>query len=150
MMRMTGAAMMAGSAAVALHLLFQVFLFGMQALEATQLVEAVLDTTIGRSMAESGAPTLVLGTGIQWATGVALAFAYVVAARVVPVLFEFPMAIGMVYGAAAYVFTNFVLPLWIDPSLQLPPLANQFAGLATQAILYGVPMVFAAKMIMRR
>jgi predicted Kef-type K+ transport protein len=148
MMRMAGVAMMAGTVGLAFHLAYQIAILGMQALETAQLVQAVLETSLGQSMMSMGAPLAFLGTCIQWVVAFIAALVYVLAARVIPFLFSFPMSLGAVYGFGVSIVSSYVLPLWLDPNLQLPPLAGQLAGLGVQALLFGIPMAFTAKTMM--
>lgn len=149
MMRMTGVSMMAGTIGLVLHVIYQVSVYGMQALESLQLVQAVLDTSFGGMMLSMGAPLAVIGTLVQWGVAVTAAFGYVVAARIVPLLFHFPMSLGALYGMGVFAVSNYAVPLWLDPGLQLPPLTGQLAGMCAQALLYGIPMAFTAKTMMR-
>lgn len=149
MMRMTGVAMMVGTIGMAMHLAFLVWTYGVQALEAAQIVRSALSTAAAVQMMQAGLPEILLGTGVQWIASVVSAFMFLIVTRIVPMLFHFAMTFGAIYGAAAYVVFNVVLPAWIDPAFAAPPLTGQIAQIVAQAALFGVPMAFTSKMMMR-
>jgi hypothetical protein len=149
MMRMTGVAMMAGTIGMALHLTGLVWMFGMEAIEAAQFVQSVFQTAAATQMMQAGIPELLLGTCVQWIAAVVSALTYLLVARAVPMLFDFAMTFGAIYGALVFLIFNFVLPGWIDPAFSPPPFTSQVAQLGAQALLFGVPMAWSSKMMMR-
>lgn len=103
---------------------------------------------IGRAAFASGAPGVAFGVAVHLLVSLAAALVYVEAALRWPALDRRPVAGGIAFGAAAYVFmTWIVIPLsaiGLHPPRSLPLMA---ASIAVHLFAFGLPIALVSSLV---
>lgn len=112
-----------------------------------QVLQYIASGVLGAASFQGGLPTAALGAALHFFIAFVAAAVYVATSRRVAALRVHPYLFGSTYGAAVYIFMNFVvLPLSAVPKsgISLGLLAN---GLIGHAIFVGLPIALAARRI---
>lgn len=110
-----------------------------------RILQSVAAGLLGKASFGGGALTAALGLALHFLIAVVMSATYYVAARAWPLLWQRPLACGVLYGIVLYVVMNYVVvplsaaspgskdPLWIALSI------------AVHALLVGVPIAFLTR-----
>ena len=112
----------------------------------SRVLQSVASGLLGAEAYDGGAPTAALGLALHFFIALVAAAVFVLASRYLPVLVRSPVLTGAVYGAAIYVFMNWVvLPLSRIGPRPFPALIVLVTGLLVHMFLIGVPIALAAR-----
>lgn len=101
-----------GLAAGVLDAVDGVIAYGTQGFDPIQVLQYIASGLLGKASFEGGLATAGLGTILHFLIAFVAAAVFVVAGRWISVLKRRPVTFGLLYGAAVYLFMNYlVLPL---------------------------------------
>jgi hypothetical protein len=105
---------------------------------------------LGNQAFRGGVPTALLGLLLHFGIALAMAVAYWLASRRLPLLVRRPLACGALYGVLLYLFMNrVVLPLSAAPQSPFS-LDWWFVGsIFSHCVLVGIPIALAARVAAR-
>ncbi len=110
------------------------------------VLQSVASGWLGERAFIGGIPAALLGLLSHYGILLVAALLYVLAARRLPVLREHSMIAGALFGAAIYLFMNFVvIPLSAFPFTLSYPVAKLVEGLIAHAVFVGIPIAAAAR-----
>ena len=118
--------------------------FGLKGLNPIQVLQYIASGLLGPSSFSGGLATAALGTVLHFVIAFVAAAVYVFAGRWLTALKAKPMLFGLLFGAAVYLFMNYlVLPL---SSVAHSPfsLALFLNGIIGHALFVGVPIALYA------
>lgn len=143
----TGGAI-AGAFDIAYAMIYSYFRSGVA---PTRILQSVASGLLGRAAYDGGAATAALGLALHFLMALAMAAAYVFAARRLPALIRRPVLYGSLYGLFLYLFINLVvLPLSRFPSLAMPATITIVTSIIVHMFLVGVPIALAARRVHTR
>jgi hypothetical protein len=122
-----------------------VIAFGTQGLSPIQVLQYIASGALGRSAFQGGLVTAALGAAFHFSIAWVAAAVFVLASRQLQVLKTHAVPAGMLYGAAVYVFMNYlVLPLSAVAvgTFQLGLFLN---GVIGHALFVGLPISLFAR-----
>jgi uncharacterized membrane protein YagU involved in acid resistance len=143
----TQAILWAALIAGALDALDGVVYFGLHGLNPIQVLQYIASGALGVSSFDGGLATAALGALIHFVIAGVVASLYILLSRQLPFVNRYPVAFGLFYGAAVYLFmTYLVLPhSAVAPSpFSMAALLN---GLAGHALFVGLPIALAARKV---
>ena len=110
------------------------------------VLQSVASGWLGERAFIGGIPAALLGLLSHYGILLVAALLYVLAARRLPVLREHSMIAGALFGAAIYLFMNFVvIPLSAFPFTLSYPVARLVEGFIAHAVFVGIPIAAAAR-----
>lgn len=142
----------AGLLAGLLDMVWVCTLWGSMGVMPKRIFQAVASGWLGNDAAVAGGwGTALLGAASHFGITVAMAGAYYLAARRLPVLARRPVLCGALYGIVLwFVMIHIVVPLSAAPADQSAPWAwVVWANIAAHMFLVGVPCALGAKWALR-
>ena len=124
-----------------------VVFFGLHRLNPIQVLQYIASGALGASSFNGGLATAALGAFLHFLIAAVVASVYILVSRQLPVVNRYAITLGLVYGAAVYLFmTYLVLPnSAVAPSpFSLTALLN---GLVGHAVLVGLPITLTARKV---
>jgi hypothetical protein len=117
---------------------------GLRGTAPPRLFQSIAFGLLGRDTFSGGAATALLGLGLHFIVALGVVSTYLAASRVLPVLAQRPLLLGMLYGIAAFFVMNYVvIPLSVIGRVVVQwPGAIQ--GLLIHALIVGPPAAMAA------
>lgn len=110
------------------------------------VLQSVASGWLGERAFLGGVPAALLGLLSHYGILLVAALLYLQAARRLPLLRERTVACGAIFGAAIYLFMNFVvLPLSAFPFALTYPAARLVEGLVVHAAFVGIPIAAAVR-----
>ena len=141
----TGQAILYGTLAVGvLDGLAAIVTFGLRGTPPPRIFQGIAVGLLGRASFEGGWGTVALGIVLHFTVALGIVTTYAVASHVAPALARHPLALGPLYGIAAFFVMNLVvIPLSAIGAVVLrwPGSLN---GLLIHALLVGPPATIAA------
>jgi hypothetical protein len=134
-----------GLAAGVLDAVDGVIAYGTQGLDPIQVLQYIASGLLGKASFEGGLATAGLGTILHFLIAFVAAAVYVVAGRWISVLKRRAVTFGLLYGAAVYLFMNYlVLPLSAvgHSPFKLGLFLN---GVIGHALFVGVPIAWIGR-----
>lgn len=121
-----------------------VIAFGFKGMNPIQVLQYVASGAIGSDAFNGGLTTAALGAALHFFIAFVVAAVYYTASRKLTVLYRHPAIWGPVFGAAVYLFMNFlVLPFSAVPKSPFS-LALFLNGIFGHAIFVGLPIAWFA------
>ena len=106
-----------------------------------RVMQSVASGLLGAASFTGGAKTAILGAALHFLIATVATAVYYLASRALRFLVERPIAAGLLYGVAVYLFMNFVvLPLSAVPQRGAPPLSGRIIGLLIIMFCIGLPI----------
>ncbi len=124
-----------------------VVFFGLHGLNPIHVLQYIASGALGAASFNGGLATAALGALIHFLIAAVAASIYILVSPQLPVVNRYAIALGLLYGAAVYLFMTFlVLPhSAVAPSpFSLAALLN---GLIGHALLVGLPIALAARKV---
>ena len=122
--------LIAGLAAATLDILYATGFWALKGVPATRILQSVAAGVLGKASFSGGVATAALGLALHGVIAVAMAAAYFLVARRLPLLVQRPWTYGALYGLLLYVVMQYVVvplsaapgggpanPLWIACSI---------------------------------
>ncbi|HVZ99479.1 MAG TPA: hypothetical protein VG841_04105 [Caulobacterales bacterium] len=149
-MRMLTAILLGGLAAGALDIISAFATFLPQGASVSGILHYIASGLIGADAANSGGlATAGLGLAVHFALTTAMAGAYVVAARLAPLLARAPLVCGAIYGVGLYALMTYVIvPMSAAPGWKPAEGWMLASGLFAHTALVGIPIALIAKRFM--
>lgn len=139
-------ALLAGLLAGTLDLLFATGFWSLRGVPPQRVAQSVAAGLIGRGAFAGAAGTAMLGVALHYLIAIAMAFAYVWAARDVPWLRRRPWSSGTVYGLLLFAFMSFVVvPLSASPRGAALPTLWVACSVVAHVVLVGWPCAWFAR-----
>ncbi len=139
-----------GMLAGLLDIVFAISFWTLKGAAPTVVPQSIASGLLGRQAYQGGLATALLGLLLHFAIALAMAIAYWLASRRLPLLVRRPLACGALYGVLLYLFMNrVVLPL--SAAAQAPfALDWWFVGsIFSHCVLVGMPIALAARIAAR-
>lgn len=143
---------LAGAIAGLLDMVWVCTLWGTLGATPKRIFQAIASGWVGNDAAVAGGwTTALLGLASHFAITIAMAYAYALAARRLPLLIQRPVLYGALYGILLWAIMIYVVvPLSAAPSGQSPPWPwALWANLAVHMFLVGVPCALGARWALR-
>ena len=120
---------------------------GLHGVQPWRILQGIASGAMGPSSFGGGWKTAALGLGLHFLIAFTAAAVYYAASRYLSFLRTRPIVCGLFYGAAIYVFMNYVvLPLSAFSKNPRPPsAANLLNGVLAVVLLVGLPIAFLAR-----
>lgn len=121
-----------------------VIAFGFNGMNPIQVLQYIASGVLGVDAFKGGLSTAALGAFFHFFIAFVVAVVYYGASRKLPALYRNPATSGLAYGAAVYIFMNYlVLPRTAVPksAFSLPLFLN---GILGHAIFVGLPIAWFA------
>jgi uncharacterized membrane protein YagU involved in acid resistance len=135
-----------GSIAGTLDILFAICFAWFNGAPPVRLLQTVASGVLGAESYSGGVAAAALGLALHFLIAYALAGAYVVASRRIPLLTRRPLVAGALFGIVVFLGMRLiVLPLSAFPHpVTFRPLATVLDGLS-HMLLFGAPIALAAR-----
>ena len=139
-------AVVGGSIAGALDILFAISYAGYNGMAPAGLLQTVASGLLGKAAFSGGSPTAAVGLLCHFALAYLWAVIFVVAARRLPMLVRQPMLSGIVFGVVVFFTMRLVvLPLSAFPyPVSFKPFGTVL-DLLSHTLLFGVPIALATR-----
>jgi hypothetical protein len=106
-----------------------------------RVLQSVASGLLGAASSAGGAKTAVLGLALHFLIATVATAVFYFASRKLRFMVVRPVAVGLLYGVAVYLFMNFiVLPLSAVPRRGPPPLSGRIIGLLVIMFCVGLPI----------
>jgi hypothetical protein len=106
-----------------------------------RVMQSIASGLLGAASFTGGARTAVLGVALHFLIATVATAVFYFASRTLRSLVEHVIIAGLLYGAAVYLFMNFVvLPLSAVPQRGTPPLSGRIIGLLIIMFCVGLPI----------
>jgi hypothetical protein len=106
-----------------------------------RVFQSVASGLLGAASSTGGAKTAALGLALHFLIATIWTAVFYLASRKLRFMLARPIAIGLLYGVAVYLFMNFVvLPLSAVPRRGPPPLSGRIIGLLIIMFCIGLPI----------
>jgi hypothetical protein len=106
-----------------------------------RVMQSVASGLLGAASYTGGARTAVLGAVLHFMIATAWTVVFYAASRMLRILIERPVVMGLLYGVAVYLFMNFVvLPLSAIPKGAAPSLTGRTIALLVIMFCIGLPI----------
>jgi hypothetical protein len=106
-----------------------------------RVMQSIASGLLGAASFTGGARTAVLGVALHFLIATVATAVFYFASRTLRSLVEHVIIVGLLYGAAVYLFMNFVvLPLSAVPQRGTPPLSGRIIGLLIIMFCVGLPI----------
>jgi uncharacterized membrane protein YagU involved in acid resistance len=124
-----------------------VVFFGLHGLNPIQVLQYIASGVLGASSFQGGLATAALGTVIHFVIAAVVASIYILLSQQFPVIHRYAIAVGLLYGAAVYLFMTYV----VLPNSAVAPspfsLAALLNGLIGHALFVGLPIALVARKV---
>jgi uncharacterized membrane protein YagU involved in acid resistance len=138
-----------GGIAGLLDILYAFVLYG-QRIGPVRVLQSVASGLLGADAYKGGSGTAALGLLLHFVIALGAAAVYYAASRKLGFLVRWPLACGLLYGIAVYLFMNFVvLPLSAFPGQPSYPLRALLVGFLGHMFLVGLPIALAVRRFSR-
>jgi uncharacterized membrane protein YagU involved in acid resistance len=122
-----------------------VIAFGLKGMNPTQVLQYIASGLLGTAAFQGGLATAALGALLHFFIAFAVSTVFYVASLKLPALYRQAAIWGLVYGAAVYLFMNYlVLPLSAVPKTPFS-LALFLNGVIGHALFVGFPIAWFAR-----
>lgn len=139
-------ALLAGLLAGTLDMLFATGFWSLRGVAPQRILQSVAAGLLGRDAFTGGHATAMLGLALHYVIAVAMAVAYVWAARDMPPLRRRPWLPGAIYGVLLFVFMSFVVvPLSASPRGGAMPASWIVCSVLAHVMLVGWPCAWFAR-----
>ena len=118
---------------------------GMYRVSPVRIYQSVAAGLLGRDSFQGGLATAALGMALHFFIATTAAAVYVAASTRIGLLVERPVASGLAFGAAVYLFMKEV----VVPLSLARPIAFTWTGLLGHALLVGLPIALLARRSLR-
>jgi hypothetical protein len=150
MNRMLKAVLAATAAAGTLDIVYAAIMASLRGNGPLAMLRTVASGPFGNGMRDAGLAGALTGLAVHFAIMSAMALAFVLTARRLPILLRAPFAAGLAYGLLLYaVMYWLVLPLrWPTAHPSLDP-ATIGSALFAHVVLVGLPIAYIAALMLR-
>lgn len=136
----------AGLSAATLDLLYAIGFWALEGVPATRILQSVAAGVLGKASFSGGLATAALGLVLHGVIAVAMAAAYFLVARRLPLLVQRPWACGALYGLGLYAAMQYVVvPLSAAPGGGAPNATWIACSVAAHVLLVGLPIAWFAR-----
>lgn len=135
----------AGSAAGALDITAAIVVYAFRGVAPIRILQSVASGLLGAEAFKGGLGTAALGTALHFFIAFTAAAVYYAASRKLGVLVRRPVASGLLYGVAVYLFMNWVV-LPLSAVARRPPSAGLVVTMVIVHMLcVGLPIALAVR-----
>jgi uncharacterized membrane protein YagU involved in acid resistance len=124
-----------------------VVFFGLHGLNPIQVLQYIASGALGAASFNGGLPTAALGALIHFFIAAVVSSLYILVSRKLPFVNQHAIALGLFYGAAAYLFMTYI----VLPNSAVAPSAFSVAallnGLIGHALFVGLPIALVARKV---
>lgn len=143
--------LLAGLTAATLDILYAAGFWALKGVPPTRILQSVAAGVLGKASFSGGAATAALGLALHCLIAVAMAAAYFLVARRLPLLVRRPWTCGALYGLLLYVVMQYVvLPLSAVPGGGAPNPLWITCSIVTHVLLVGLPIAWFARHALAR
>jgi uncharacterized membrane protein YagU involved in acid resistance len=144
-MRTIAAIFIGGGIAGALDITYAMTAYALKGIKPIVILQSVASGVQGAQAYQGGVPSAALGLGLHFFMTVLMAFVYVLASTVFPIMNARPVVTGVAYGLLMYLVMNYVVvPLSLAVPGRPPEGIFLVGAIFAHTCLVGIPIALAA------
>jgi len=144
-MRTIAAIFIGGGIAGALDITYAMTAYALKGIKPIVILQSVASGVQGAQAYQGGVPSAALGLGLHFFMTALMAFVYVLASTVFPIMNARPVVTGMAYGILMYLVMNYVVvPLSLAVPGRPPEGIFLVGAIFAHTCLVGIPIALAA------
>jgi uncharacterized membrane protein YagU involved in acid resistance len=144
-MRTIAAIFIGGGIAGALDITYAMTAYALKGIKPIVILQSVASGVQGAQAYQGGVPSAALGLGLHFFMTALMAFVYVLASTVFPIMNARPVVTGMAYGILMYLVMNYVVvPLSLAVPGRPPEGVFLVGAIFAHTCLVGIPIALVA------